>query len=85
MLEARPADARKLEQVVDEVLHADGALAQHVDVALALLVKLLGVVFGDESREGLNPAQRLLQVMRDAVREVLELRINARQLLCLVR
>ena len=73
-------DAREREQVVDQHLHPLGAVDGEVDVLLAALVELVGVARLQRLAEARDLAQRLLQVVRGDVGELLELGVRALQL-----
>ena len=75
-----PADARELEQVVDQLLHPLGAVDRELDVAVGALVELARVAALEHLREARDLAQRLLQVVRGDVGELLELLVGALQL-----
>ena len=69
----QPADARELEQVVDQLLHPLGAVDGELDVAVGALVELALVAALEHLGEARDLAQRLLQVVRGDVGELLEL------------
>ena len=80
-LERAPAaaDARELEQVVDELLHPPGAVGGELDVRLRAVVELPLVAPLEHLGEARHLAQRLLQVVRGDVGELLELGVRALQ------
>ena len=71
------ADPREGEQVVDQRLHALGAVDGEVDVLLAALVELPRVAALEHLAEARHLAQRLLEVVRGDVGELLELGVGA--------
>src|SRR6185312_1253501 len=73
-------DAREREQVVDQLLHALGTVDREGDVLPAALVELVAVALLDQLAEARDLAQRLLQVVRGDIGELLQLRVRARQL-----
>ncbi len=75
-----PADAGEGQQVVDQPLHPLGAVHGEVDVLPAAVVELVGVALLQELAERRDLAQRLLQVVRGDVGELLELGVGAQQL-----
>ena len=75
-----PADAGELEQVVDQLLHPLGAVDRERDVAVGALVELPLVAALEHLREAGDLAQRLLQVVRRDVGELLELLVGALEL-----
>ena len=79
-----PADAGELEQVVDQVLHPAGAVDGELDVAVGALVELARVAPLEHLGEARDLAQRLLQVVRGDVGELLELLVGALELARLV-
>src|SRR6266496_415664 len=74
-----PADAGELEQATDERLHALRAFDCIVDVLLRLLVHLPGVALLEELHVARDHPERLLEVVRRDVGELLELRVRPRQ------
>ena len=74
-------DAREGEQVVDQLLHPLGAVDGERDVLVAALVELALVALLEHLAEARDLAQRLLQVVRRDVRELLELGVRALELL----
>ena len=68
------------QQVVDQGAEAAAGLDQVVDVLAALVAQRRGVVLGQEVAERLQRAQRLLEVVRDDVGEVLQFLVDAAQL-----
>ena len=79
-----PPDAGEHQQVVDELLHPLGAVDRELDVLLTALVELALVAALDELAEARHLAQRLLQVVRGDVRELLELGVRPAQVLGLL-
>jgi hypothetical protein len=77
-LAARP-DPGVGQQVVDLPLQADGAVHRVADVLLGLVVELLSVTLGQELRVARDHPQRLLQVVRGDVGELLEFLVGARE------
>ncbi len=75
-----PPDAREVEQVVDQLLHPLGAVDRERDVAVGALVELALVAALEHLGEARDLAQRLLQVVRGDVGELLELLVGALQL-----
>src|SRR5215217_2141653 len=76
----RAPHAGELEQVVDQLLHPLGAVDGERDVAVGALVELALVAPLEHLGEARDLAQRLLQVVRGDVRELLELLVGALQL-----
>ena len=76
-----PADARERQQVVDQLLHALGAVDGELDVLVGALVELARVALLEHLAEARHLAQRLLEVVRGDVRELLELGVGALELL----
>ncbi|HEX8244749.1 MAG TPA: hypothetical protein VF541_14680 [Longimicrobium sp.] len=74
------AHPRVGQQVVDQRLHAGGAVHRVGDEAVGLLVQLSVVAPGQELRVAGDHAQRLLQVVRGHVGEALQLGVAALQL-----
>ena len=72
--------AREGEQVVDQHLHPLGAVAGELDVLVGALVELAGVAALQQLAEARHLAQRLLQVVRGDVGELLEVGVRAREL-----
>ena len=70
-------DAREGEQVVDQRLHALGAVDGEGDVLLAALVELSRVAALEHLAEARDLAQRLLEVVGGDVGELLELGVRA--------
>ena len=79
-----PADAGERQQVVDELLHALGAVDRELDVLVAALVELALVAALEQLAEARDLAQRLLQVVRGDVGELLELGVGPAQVLGLL-
>ena len=75
------ADARVGEQIVDQALHALGAVDGEADELVGVLVQLALVAPRQQLHVAGHHAQRLLQVVRGHVGELLELGVRARQLL----
>ena len=73
----RPAER---EQVVDQHLHALGAVDGELDVLVGPRVELAAVALLQQLAEARDLAQRLLQVVRGDVGELLELGVGALQL-----
>ena len=69
-----------VEQVVDQLLHPLGAVDGELDVAIGPLVELAAVAALEHLREARDLAQRLLQVVRRDVGELLELLVGALEL-----
>src|SRR6266568_2722364 len=78
------ADARVLEQAADERLHALRALDRVVDVFLRLRVHLVGVALLEELHVARDHQERLLEVVRRDVGELLEVGVRAGERLGLV-
>ena len=76
-LAAAAPDAREREQVVDQHLHALGAVDRELDVLVGALVELAVVAALQRLAEARDLAQRLLQVVRGDVGELLELGVGA--------
>ena len=74
------ADARERQEVVDQVLHALGPVDHEGDVLVGAVVELTPVAALEELAEAGDLAQRLLQVVRRDVRELLEVGVGALQL-----
>ncbi len=70
------ADPRECQQVVDQPLHALGAVDRVGDVLLGALVELLGVPGLEHLAEARHFAKRLLQVVRGDVGELLEIPVG---------
>ena len=77
---SRP-DAGEGEQVVDQHLHAFGAVDGEPDVFGAALVELVAVPLLQQLAEGGDLAQRLLQIVRRDIGELLEFGVGPAQLL----
>ena len=77
VLRGDPADAGERQQVVDQVLHALGAVDGELDVLVGALVELALVAPLEQLAEARDLAQRLLQVVRGDVGELLELGVRA--------
>ena len=69
-----------VEQVVDQLLHPLGAVDGELDVLVGALVELAAVAALEQLAEAGDLAQRLLQVVRGDVGELLELGVRAREL-----
>lgn len=67
------------EQVVDQDLHALGAVDGEVDVLLGPVVQLVAVPLVEQLAEGRDLAQRFLQIVRGDVGELLQLGVGAAQ------
>ncbi len=76
----RPAHPAEREQVVDQHLHPLGPVHGELDVLVGLLVELAAVAALQQLAEAGDLAQRLLQVVRGDVGELLELGVGALQL-----
>ena len=76
-----PAHPAVLEQVVDQRLHPLGAVHGELDVLVGPGVQLARVAALQQLGEARHLAQRLLQVVRGDVGELLELGVRALQLL----
>ena len=74
-----PPDPRERQQVVDQVLHALGAVHGEPDVLVRARVELAAVALLEQLAERRDLAQRLLEVVRGDVRELLELLVGAPQ------
>ena len=74
-----PADPREGQQVVDQHLHALGAVDGEGDVLDAALVELVAVALLEQLAERGDLAQRLLQVVRGDVGELLEFGVGPAQ------
>ena len=74
------ADARVGQQVVDQLLHASRAVDGEADELVGVCVELALVAARQELGVRGHHAQRLLQVVRRHVGELLELGVRARQL-----
>ena len=79
--EVDAAEARELEERVDQRLHAAGQPHQRLELGAPLVVELVGVVLDQEAREVVDAAQRLLEVVRGDVGEVVQLLVALVQLL----
>ena len=79
LLGAHAPDAREREQVVDQHLHALGAVDGELDVLVGALVQLALVAVLEHPGEARDLAQRLLQVVRRDVGELLQLGVGALQ------
>ena len=76
----RAADPGEREQVVDQHLHALGPVHGEVDVLVGALVELAAVALLEQLAERRHLAERLLQVVRGHVGELLQLGVRAGQL-----
>ncbi len=79
----RPAvsgDAREPQQVLDQLLHPLGGRVAPLEVIAPVVRQVLRVDLGQPLGERADLAQRLLQVVRGDRRELLELRVGAREL-----
>src|SRR6266511_1196581 len=74
-----PADARELQQAADERLHALRALDRVVDVLLRLRVHLPRVALLEELHVARDHPERLLEVVRGDVGELLQLGVRSRE------
>ena len=72
-------DARERQQVVDQVLHAGRAVDGEPDVLVGARVELPAVALLQQLAEARDLAQRLLEVVRGDVGELLELGVGAAQ------
>ena len=79
-LAALAADAREREQVVDQRLHALGAVDGEVDVLVGALVELPAVARLERLAEARDLPQRLLEIVRGHIGELLEVGVRAGQL-----
>ncbi len=70
-------DAGIGEQILDKLLHALGALDGIGDVFLGLLVDFALVMLGQQFSVARDHAQRLLQVMRRDISELLQIGVRA--------
>ena len=77
---ARAADTAEGEQVVDQQLHALGAVDGEGDVLVGALVELAAVALLEQLAEARHLAQRLLQVVRRDVGELLEVGVGPGEL-----
>ena len=75
-----PPHAREVEQVVDQLLHPLGAVDREGDVLVGALVELPLVAALEHLGEARDLAQRLLEVVRGDVGELLELLVGALEL-----
>ena len=71
------ADAGEVQQVVDQHLHAVGAVDREVDVLVGPFVELPAVAALEQLGEAGHLAQRFLEVVRGDVRELLQLGVGA--------
>ncbi len=78
-LPAARADARVGEQVLDELLHARGAIDDVGHEFLGVAFQPVAVALAEQLRVACHHAQRLLQVVRGDVGELLEFGVGARQ------
>src|SRR5687768_3851013 len=69
LAEGEPPEARKIEQVVDELPHVPAARAHHAEQAPALRVEARAVVLFEDLGEAVDRPQRRAQVVRDRVAE----------------
>ncbi len=76
----RAADSGEREQVEDQLLHPLRPVDREVEVLLPALVELVAVALLEELAEARDLAQRLLQVVRGDVGELLELGVRAVEL-----
>ena len=76
-----PPDAREGQQVVDQVLHPPRAVDGEADVLVGARVELASVALLEQLAEARDLAQRLLQVVRGDVGELLELGVGALEVL----
>ena len=74
-----PPHARERQQVVDQVLHAPRAVDGEADVLVGARVELAAVALLEQLAEARDLAQRLLEVVRGDVGELLELGVGAPQ------
>ena len=79
-----PADPGERQQVVDQPLHPLRAVDREGDVLVGPLVELAGVAALQQLAEAGHLAQRLLQVVRGHVGELLQVAVGAGQLLGLL-
>ena len=79
--EVLPADARELQQRIEEHVHPLRQPLERLQLRGAVFVELVLVVFQQERRVVVNAAQRLLQVVRGDVGELVQLLVAAEQLL----
>ena len=75
-----PAEARELEQVVNQLVHALGGLAGAAEEVLSLRIKLAGVALQQHLAEPANAAERRAQIVGDGVGEGLQLLVGRLQL-----
>lgn len=76
---AHAADARVLQDAVDEAVHAPRPLTQQTQVLFAFGVELFRLVGADPVGERADRAQRCLQIMGDDVGKILQLLVCALQ------
>ena len=81
---SKPPDPGEREQVVDQRLHPLGAVDREPDVFGASLVELVAVSLLQQLAERRDLAQRLLQIVRCDIRELLEFGVGPPQLLGLL-
>ena len=77
--EVERARRARVEQRVDQRLHAPGQAPERLELRPAVLVEPSGVVLDEESCVVVDAAQRLLQVVRGDVGEVVELPVASPQ------
>ena len=77
-IDATAADARVGQQVVDQCLHPPRAVDRVADVAVGALVELATVAAREELGVADDHPQRLLEVVRGDVGELLELGVRTR-------
>ena len=83
--QALRADARVSQQIIDQLLHAFGALDSVVNVLVGARVDLPAVAIAEELGIARHHPQRLLQIVSRDVSKLLELGIRALQLARLCR
>ena len=72
-VEGRAADAREVEHVVDQARHFASGGADAIEVATALIVEAIGVIFEEGFAEAVDAAKRRAKIVRDGVAESFEL------------
>jgi hypothetical protein len=75
-----PPYPRKSQQILNQGLHAQSSLAGIADEFIGVLVELAAIAFAEQLGVRRHHAQRLLQVVRRHIRELLEIRIGACEL-----
>src|SRR5581483_11240515 len=75
-----PGNPRQLQQVVDQIAHALGALADAVEVALCIGVELVAGILDERLAESVDGAKRGTEVVRNRIAEAFQFLVDARQL-----